>query len=60
MSWAGAEAHGPYASVQSGWALCFDDRSESLADSDGFDRAGADGLHVGLDGVDWEHRHVFD
>lgn len=57
---AGAEAHGPYASVESGWALCFDDGAESLGDSDGFDGAGTDGLHVGLDGVDWEHGHVFD
>lgn len=31
-----------------------------MGDSDGFDGAGADGLHVGFDRVDWEHGHVFD
>lgn len=60
MGRACAEAHGPDPAVESGRSFLLDDRTEGLADPDGLQRAGTEGLHVGLDCVYGEHRHVLD
>ncbi|KAL8129422.1 hypothetical protein V2J09_018577 [Rumex salicifolius] len=54
-----AEAHGPYAPVESGGALRPEEGGEGVAD--GGSLAGFEGgLHSGLEGVDGEHGHVLD
>lgn len=59
MGGAGAEAHCAYAAVEAGRAVGFEDGFDGVAHADGFDGTGAEGLHTGFDGVDWEHGHVF-
>lgn len=57
---ASTKGHGGDTSVKAGGALGFEDGAEDVANTDGFNRAGTDGLHMGFDCVDREHRHVLD
>jgi len=57
---ASAQAHCADAAVKGRRALRLENGLQGLTDRAGFDRAGAQGLHAGLNGVNGKHRHVLD